>query len=165
MAVWPCWCSDVFLHRLPASAKWYDTRDFVFIEFCVADSRDVKVNFDQTKCIFRWVCLMLALGKDLKLYLTINFVVKCFAGSSPLHFFFQKLSSNSFWMSVQINTTCLRYARLQCLSCVILGGELPGDSAYLLLIKLTVHSCPLFFQIKHNITTLHIEVCSNCLHI
>nr|XP_020466249.1 prostaglandin E synthase 3 [Monopterus albus] len=36
----------------PATAKWYDRRDCVFIEFCVADSRDVKVNFDKTKCGF-----------------------------------------------------------------------------------------------------------------
>ncbi|CAL9703307.1 unnamed protein product [Knipowitschia caucasica] len=33
----------------PATAKWYDRRDSVFIEFCVADSKDVKVNFDKTK--------------------------------------------------------------------------------------------------------------------
>ncbi|KAK2897413.1 hypothetical protein Q8A73_013793 [Channa argus] len=36
----------------PATAKWYDRRDSVFIEFCVADSKDVKVNFDKTKCAF-----------------------------------------------------------------------------------------------------------------
>nr|XP_046251940.1 prostaglandin E synthase 3-like [Scatophagus argus] len=36
----------------PATAKWYDRRDSVFIEFCVADSKDVKVNFDKTKCVF-----------------------------------------------------------------------------------------------------------------
>lgn len=45
-------------HRHPATAKWYDRRDSVFIEFCVADSKDVKVNFDKTKCGFRYVCLM-----------------------------------------------------------------------------------------------------------
>ncbi|XP_020785342.1 prostaglandin E synthase 3-like [Boleophthalmus pectinirostris] len=39
----------------PASAKWYDRRDSVFIEFCVADSKDVKVNFDKTKCGFSCV--------------------------------------------------------------------------------------------------------------
>ncbi|XP_029361824.1 prostaglandin E synthase 3b [Echeneis naucrates] len=39
-------------HRHPATAKWYDRRDSVFIEFCVADSKDVKVNFDKTKCAF-----------------------------------------------------------------------------------------------------------------
>uniref|UniRef100_A0A3P8T0U3 Prostaglandin E synthase 3 n=1 Tax=Amphiprion percula TaxID=161767 RepID=A0A3P8T0U3_AMPPE len=32
--------------------SWYDRRDSVFIEFCVADSKDVKVNFDKTKCGF-----------------------------------------------------------------------------------------------------------------
>lgn len=53
----------LFPHRNPATAKWYDTRDSVFIEFCVADSKDVKVNFDKTKCGFRYV---------LRLYLAIN---------------------------------------------------------------------------------------------
>ncbi|KAM4563085.1 prostaglandin E synthase 3b [Odontesthes bonariensis] len=33
----------------PATAKWYDRRDSVIIEFCVADSKDVKVNFDKKK--------------------------------------------------------------------------------------------------------------------
>uniref|UniRef100_A0A8C6TWQ3 Prostaglandin E synthase 3 n=1 Tax=Neogobius melanostomus TaxID=47308 RepID=A0A8C6TWQ3_9GOBI len=28
----------------PATAKWYDRRDSVFIEFCVADSKDLKIN-------------------------------------------------------------------------------------------------------------------------
>uniref|UniRef100_A0A3Q3G207 Prostaglandin E synthase 3 n=1 Tax=Labrus bergylta TaxID=56723 RepID=A0A3Q3G207_9LABR len=27
-------------------------RDSVFIEFCVADSKDLKINFDKTKCVF-----------------------------------------------------------------------------------------------------------------
>uniref|UniRef100_A0A3P9NM30 Prostaglandin E synthase 3 n=1 Tax=Poecilia reticulata TaxID=8081 RepID=A0A3P9NM30_POERE len=40
---------------LPAIAKWYDRRDSVFIEFCVADSKDVKVNFDKTKFGFSCV--------------------------------------------------------------------------------------------------------------
>ncbi|XP_061909934.1 prostaglandin E synthase 3-like [Entelurus aequoreus] len=39
----------------PASAKWYDRRDSVFIEFCVVDSKDVKVSFDKTKFIFSCV--------------------------------------------------------------------------------------------------------------
>uniref|UniRef100_A0AAQ4QUV5 Prostaglandin E synthase 3 n=1 Tax=Gasterosteus aculeatus aculeatus TaxID=481459 RepID=A0AAQ4QUV5_GASAC len=38
-----------FPHRHPATAKWYDRRDSVFIEFCVADSKDVKINFDKAK--------------------------------------------------------------------------------------------------------------------
>ncbi|KAJ3586896.1 hypothetical protein NHX12_013288 [Muraenolepis orangiensis] len=38
--------------RHPATAKWYDRRDAVFIEFFVADSKDVKVNFDKTKFVF-----------------------------------------------------------------------------------------------------------------
>lgn len=36
----------------PASAKWYDRRDMVYVEFCVEDSRDVKVNFEKTKLDF-----------------------------------------------------------------------------------------------------------------
>lgn len=36
----------------PAPAKWYDRKDTVFVEFCVEDSRDVKVNFDKTKLDF-----------------------------------------------------------------------------------------------------------------
>lgn len=39
----------------PAPAKWYDRRDAVFVEFCVEDSRDVKVNFDSTKLDFSCV--------------------------------------------------------------------------------------------------------------
>ncbi|TNM86853.1 prostaglandin E synthase 3b [Takifugu rubripes] len=39
----------------PATAKWYDTRDFVCIEFCVADSKDLKVNFGKKKCGFSCV--------------------------------------------------------------------------------------------------------------
>uniref|UniRef100_A0A670KI72 Prostaglandin E synthase 3 n=1 Tax=Podarcis muralis TaxID=64176 RepID=A0A670KI72_PODMU len=36
----------------PASAKWYDRRDYVFIEFCVEDSKDVNVNFEKSKLSF-----------------------------------------------------------------------------------------------------------------
>nr|XP_037852850.1 prostaglandin E synthase 3 isoform X2 [Chlorocebus sabaeus] len=36
----------------PASAKWYDRRDYVFIEFCVEDSKDVNVNFEKSKLTF-----------------------------------------------------------------------------------------------------------------
>ncbi|XP_077409710.1 prostaglandin E synthase 3 [Vanacampus margaritifer] len=36
----------------PATAKWYDRRDAVFIEFCVEDSKDVRVCFDKTKFDF-----------------------------------------------------------------------------------------------------------------
>ncbi|KAK7881662.1 hypothetical protein WMY93_030071 [Mugilogobius chulae] len=49
--------SDTDMH--PATAKWYDRRDTVFIEFCVVDSKDVKVNFDKTK--FGFSCVG---GKD-----------------------------------------------------------------------------------------------------
>uniref|UniRef100_A0A8D2B4H6 Prostaglandin E synthase 3 n=1 Tax=Sciurus vulgaris TaxID=55149 RepID=A0A8D2B4H6_SCIVU len=40
------------LERGPASAKWYDTRDCVFIEFCVEVSKDVNVNFEISKLTF-----------------------------------------------------------------------------------------------------------------
>ncbi|XP_047551767.1 uncharacterized protein LOC125081253 [Lutra lutra] len=36
----------------PASAKWDDRRDYVFIEFCVEDSKDVNVNFEKYKLTF-----------------------------------------------------------------------------------------------------------------
>lgn len=36
----------------PATAKWYDRRDAVFVEFCVEDSKHVKVNFNQSKFDF-----------------------------------------------------------------------------------------------------------------
>ncbi|XP_030071715.1 prostaglandin E synthase 3-like isoform X2 [Microcaecilia unicolor] len=36
----------------PASVKWYDRRDYVFIEFCIEDSRDVKIDFEKSKLIF-----------------------------------------------------------------------------------------------------------------
>uniref|UniRef100_A0AAY5EWE3 Prostaglandin E synthase 3 n=1 Tax=Electrophorus electricus TaxID=8005 RepID=A0AAY5EWE3_ELEEL len=39
----------------PATAKWYDRSDYVFIEFCVEDSKDVKVNFEKSK--FGFSCL------------------------------------------------------------------------------------------------------------
>ncbi|XP_037376853.1 prostaglandin E synthase 3-like [Talpa occidentalis] len=35
-----------------ASAKWQDRRDYVFIEFCVEDSKDVNVNFEKSKLTF-----------------------------------------------------------------------------------------------------------------
>ncbi|KTG03566.1 hypothetical protein cypCar_00017090 [Cyprinus carpio] len=39
----------------PATAKWYDRRDCVFIEFLVEDSKDVNVNFEKSK--FGFSCL------------------------------------------------------------------------------------------------------------
>nr|ACO07635.1 Prostaglandin E synthase 3 [Oncorhynchus mykiss] len=39
----------------PATAKWYDRRDSVYIEFCVGDSKDVKINFEKAK--FAFSCL------------------------------------------------------------------------------------------------------------
>uniref|UniRef100_A0A6I8SPY5 Prostaglandin E synthase 3 n=1 Tax=Xenopus tropicalis TaxID=8364 RepID=A0A6I8SPY5_XENTR len=38
--------------RQPASAKWYDRRDYVFVEFCVEDSKEVKTDFDKNKLTF-----------------------------------------------------------------------------------------------------------------
>ncbi|CDQ66888.1 unnamed protein product [Oncorhynchus mykiss] len=40
------------IFRHPATAKWYDRRDSVYIEFCVADSKDVKINFEEAKFVF-----------------------------------------------------------------------------------------------------------------
>ncbi|KAE8293420.1 Prostaglandin E synthase 3 [Larimichthys crocea] len=42
--------SRVEMH--PATAKWYDRRDSVFVEFCVEDSKDVQVKFDSSKFEF-----------------------------------------------------------------------------------------------------------------
>uniref|UniRef100_A0A4W2E888 Prostaglandin E synthase 3 n=1 Tax=Bos indicus x Bos taurus TaxID=30522 RepID=A0A4W2E888_BOBOX len=36
----------------PASPKWYNQRNYVFIEFCVEDSQDVNVNFENSKLTF-----------------------------------------------------------------------------------------------------------------
>ncbi|KAM4610003.1 prostaglandin E synthase 3 [Polymixia lowei] len=36
----------------PATAKWYDRRDSVYIEFCVEDSKNVQVKFDKSKINF-----------------------------------------------------------------------------------------------------------------
>ncbi|XP_056455134.1 prostaglandin E synthase 3 isoform X2 [Gadus chalcogrammus] len=38
--------------RQPATAKWYDRRDSVFIEFCVGDTKDLKVRFEQSSINF-----------------------------------------------------------------------------------------------------------------
>ncbi|XP_037628017.1 prostaglandin E synthase 3 [Sebastes umbrosus] len=40
----------------PATAKWYDSRDYVFVEFFVEDSKDVRVHFDKTQLDFRCIC-------------------------------------------------------------------------------------------------------------
>lgn len=42
-------------NRQPSTAKWYDRRDSVFIEFCVEDSKDVDVKLDKSKLNFRLV--------------------------------------------------------------------------------------------------------------
>jgi len=39
----------------PASAKWYDRREAVFIDFCVEDSKDVHVKFEKSKFTFSCV--------------------------------------------------------------------------------------------------------------
>lgn len=38
-----------------ATAKWYDRRDSVFVDFCVEDSKEVHVKFDTTK--FEFSCI------------------------------------------------------------------------------------------------------------
>lgn len=45
----------ICVSRHPATAKWYDRRDSVYIEFCVADSKNVKINFEEAKFVFRRV--------------------------------------------------------------------------------------------------------------
>ncbi|XP_040048915.1 prostaglandin E synthase 3 isoform X1 [Gasterosteus aculeatus] len=40
------------MERQPATAKWYDRRDAVFVDFCVEDSKNVKVNFENSKFDF-----------------------------------------------------------------------------------------------------------------
>jgi len=39
----------------PASAKWYDRREAVYIDFCVEDSKDVQVKFEASKFTFSCV--------------------------------------------------------------------------------------------------------------
>ncbi|XP_020503904.1 prostaglandin E synthase 3 isoform X1 [Labrus bergylta] len=52
----------------PATAKWYDRRDSVFVEFCVEDSKDVQLKFDKLK--FDFSCLN---GADkVKLHNTVD---------------------------------------------------------------------------------------------
>lgn len=38
-----------------ATAKWYDRREYVFIEFCVENSKDVEVKFEKLKLVFSCV--------------------------------------------------------------------------------------------------------------
>ncbi|KAK0154287.1 Prostaglandin E synthase 3 [Merluccius polli] len=38
--------------KQPATAKWYDRRDSVFIEFCVEDSKEVQVKLEQSSLNF-----------------------------------------------------------------------------------------------------------------
>uniref|UniRef100_UPI00358E7847 prostaglandin E synthase 3-like isoform X2 n=1 Tax=Myxine glutinosa TaxID=7769 RepID=UPI00358E7847 len=38
--------------RLAASAKWCDRKDFVFLTFCVEDSRETDIKFENDKMIF-----------------------------------------------------------------------------------------------------------------
>ncbi|KAK5894586.1 hypothetical protein CesoFtcFv8_011264 [Champsocephalus esox] len=39
----------------PAAAKWYDRCDSVFVDFCVEDSKDVKIHFKKSKFEFNCV--------------------------------------------------------------------------------------------------------------
>uniref|UniRef100_A0A8C4X1B1 Prostaglandin E synthase 3 n=1 Tax=Eptatretus burgeri TaxID=7764 RepID=A0A8C4X1B1_EPTBU len=39
--------------RYPATTKWYDRRQIVLVEFCIEDSKDVHVSFEEQKLIFR----------------------------------------------------------------------------------------------------------------
>uniref|UniRef100_A0A803JDK4 Prostaglandin E synthase 3 n=1 Tax=Xenopus tropicalis TaxID=8364 RepID=A0A803JDK4_XENTR len=49
---YPSCGSTATISRHPASAKWYDRRDYVFVEFCVEDSKEVKTDFDKNKLTF-----------------------------------------------------------------------------------------------------------------
>lgn len=71
-----CWHVR-FLHRHPATAKWYDRRDSVFVEFCVADSKDLKINFDKKKFVFRYVSLALSLENEIVLYHIVLLYIYC----------------------------------------------------------------------------------------
>ncbi|XP_005801415.1 prostaglandin E synthase 3-like [Xiphophorus maculatus] len=53
---------------LCAIAKWYDRRDFVFVEFCVEDSKDVHVQFDKSKFEFSCVSRRDKYYNDIELF-------------------------------------------------------------------------------------------------
>lgn len=36
----------------PASVKWYDQRNRVFLEFCIEDSQDINIHFYKSKLKF-----------------------------------------------------------------------------------------------------------------
>ncbi|XP_075914737.1 prostaglandin E synthase 3-like isoform X2 [Petromyzon marinus] len=38
-----------------ASAKWYDRKEYVFLDFCIEDSKDVAVKFESGKLLFSCV--------------------------------------------------------------------------------------------------------------
>uniref|UniRef100_A0A3B5LFS6 Prostaglandin E synthase 3 n=1 Tax=Xiphophorus couchianus TaxID=32473 RepID=A0A3B5LFS6_9TELE len=48
--------------------KWYDRRDFVFVEFCVEDSKDVHVQFDKSKFEFSCVSRRDKYYNDIELF-------------------------------------------------------------------------------------------------
>lgn len=39
--------------RQPAKTLWYDRPRYVYLEFCVEDSRDVKVVIENERLVFR----------------------------------------------------------------------------------------------------------------
>lgn len=43
----------MLFNRQAASAKWYDRRDAVFVEFCVEDSKDLQLKFEPSQINFR----------------------------------------------------------------------------------------------------------------
>lgn len=46
--VYPFTCTPVGFTAQPASAKWYDRGDYIFVKFCVEDSKDVNGDFEKS---------------------------------------------------------------------------------------------------------------------
>ncbi|XP_032822935.1 prostaglandin E synthase 3-like [Petromyzon marinus] len=50
---------------IPVQTKWYDRRDCVVLEFCVADSNRVNINYEEDKITFS------CLGSDCRSFLNV----------------------------------------------------------------------------------------------
>uniref|UniRef100_A0A3P8WZ16 Prostaglandin E synthase 3 n=1 Tax=Cynoglossus semilaevis TaxID=244447 RepID=A0A3P8WZ16_CYNSE len=89
----------------PASAKWYDRRDSVYIEFLVKDSKDVKVSFDKTKCSFS--CIggndNLKYENEIDLFEAIDENVSLKAQPGPPWLRLTKDKAKLSWLSVDFN--------------------------------------------------------------
>ncbi|KAM3822921.1 putative protein PTGES3L isoform 1-T1 [Vipera latastei] len=67
--------------RQPAKTLWYDRPRYVFLEFCVEDSRDVKVDLDDYKVIFRIPMISVQAGPSHSLHASGR--TKCHGHVSP----------------------------------------------------------------------------------